>query len=522
MDAHYFLMTLRRDSLELLCKINDKLPPLAWVASIEKGKTMVLCGNRVEFFENCFVSGAWSGNFEDKLFEKSDWFCGTGGKIDCEKIIFSTPTHVTEGLYLSKCDKQKLVISNSLYLLMADLNYHMDPDYQGYEIDLSTITLGINDYKKEIIVLDENDNSAIIKIFYYRNIVINNDNVWNETVKPSVVPFADFNDYYSRLQDSMIQLQIKANHPKRKYKYGITSTVSRGYDAPCCAVIAKKIGAKTAVTFDSTGKYAQDSGVEIAKTLGFENIVERSADFYKNSNDFIEAYYLCTGELGASISFSAFSQDFKNNIVFTGERGDSIWNCSDQNRNNSLCFKTASLSHLGMSEKHLWDGSITVPMPLFGATAWESIYDISNSEEMAPWRLNNDYDRPIPRRICEQAGLKRTDFGISKHGAGFIYRYDTLKRIKYRMSPYSAKSFENFVEVHRKPHLLQKLSYFYKMRQFYLFVIADKLKLSKIGITIKYPESEFLIATPNPNTPRYLIPWASSIMLEKYKKILGR
>ncbi|MBQ4120186.1 MAG: hypothetical protein IJD45_07360 [Clostridia bacterium] len=500
--------------------VNKNLPPLAWIAEYENGDIKILCGENVEIFDNFFVSGAWSGDFDDKLFEKSEWFCGTGGKIEGNQIIFSTPTHVTEGLYLSECDKQKLVISNSLYLLMAKLNYHLDVDYQGYETDFNTVTLGINNYKKEINVLDDENNIATIKIFYYRNIIISNDNTWNEIIKSSVAPFTNFNNYYTRLLSAMTQLQINANSPKRKHKYGVVSTVSRGYDAPCCAVIAKKIGAKTAVTFKATGKYAQDSGVEIAKALGFENILERHPDAYKTSTDFIEAYYLCTGELGASISFSAFSQDFKNNLVFTGERGDSIWNCHAQGRNNAFCFKTSILSHLGMSEKHLWDGSITVPMPLFGATAWESIYNLSNSEEMTPWRLNNNYDRPISRRICEEAGLKRNDFGVSKHGAGFIYRYDTLKRIKSRMSSYSAKSFHNFVKANRKLHLIQKISYYYKMRKFYFLFMLENLKLDKLGVRMEFPKPEFLVATPNPNSPRYLIPWASSIILEKYENIL--
>ncbi len=33
---------------------------------------------------------------------------------------------------------------------------------------------------------------------------------------------------------------------------------------------------------------------------------------------------------------------------------------------------------------------------------------------MADWRLNNDYDRPIPRRIAETAGVKRHHFGMNK------------------------------------------------------------------------------------------------------------
>jgi hypothetical protein len=53
---------------------------------------------------------------------------------------------------------------------------------------------------------------------------------------------------------------------------------------------------------------------------------------------------------------------------------------------------------------------------------------------MKKWQLNNNYDRPIPRRIIEEAGVPRELFGLNKHGAGFIYKYDWLKIIKTRMS----------------------------------------------------------------------------------------
>ncbi len=33
---------------------------------------------------------------------------------------------------------------------------------------------------------------------------------------------------------------------------------------------------------------------------------------------------------------------------------------------------------------------------------------------MDPWRIGGDYDRPIPRRILEQQGVRRDKFGIRK------------------------------------------------------------------------------------------------------------
>ena len=40
---------------------------------------------------------------------------------------------------------------------------------------------------------------------------------------------------------------------------------------------------------------------------------------------------------------------------------------------------------------------------------------------MDDWRLNNDYDRPIPRRLAEEAGLPRDSFGQKKMATTVSY-----------------------------------------------------------------------------------------------------
>ena len=78
------------------------LPSLAWFAEIKDGKVEVIHGSHVENSDTWFVEGAWSGDFSKGNFIQSDWFCGTGGLLREDRIIFSTPTHVTSGLFMSK------------------------------------------------------------------------------------------------------------------------------------------------------------------------------------------------------------------------------------------------------------------------------------------------------------------------------------------------------------------------------------------------------------------------------------
>jgi hypothetical protein len=68
----------------------------------------------------------------------------------------------------------------------------------------------------------------------------------------------------------------------------------------------------------------------------------------------------------------------------------------------------------GLSEYRLRTGFMHVPVPVFGFNAAQSIRAIGRSEAMQPWRLGTSYDRPIPRRIAEEAGVPRMAFGVKK------------------------------------------------------------------------------------------------------------
>jgi hypothetical protein len=68
----------------------------------------------------------------------------------------------------------------------------------------------------------------------------------------------------------------------------------------------------------------------------------------------------------------------------------------------------------GLSEIRLKTGFIQAAIPVIGSRNRTSILGITESPEMLPWRLNTGYDRPIPRRIAEEAGVPREMFGQIK------------------------------------------------------------------------------------------------------------
>lgn len=491
--------------------LNSDLPPLAWIAHVERGEVSLVCGQAVECTDNGFVEGAWSGSFREMGYQNADWFCGTGGQVGEKCITFSTPSHVTYGLYIKKI-RGGYYVSNSLYLLMAQLDYRYDVKYIRYEVDFNTILDGINEYRRDIRVVDRCGNVENIGVEYFRLIKICDDGGYEVFNKTSTKPFESFDDYYARLLGAMKMVAENAADSRRVKKYGMITTISRGYDAPCCAAIAKKIGCDTAITFEAKGKYVDDCGTEIAKVMGYTKVYEVDADEYLHRRDLVEAEYICSGELGAQISFSSFDKYIEGKLCFTGDRGDSIWSRTSINRNDEFNFEDM-LSHLGSCERRLWLNYIPVPLPLFGASSWTSIYDISNSDEMKPWYMNNDYDRPIPRRIVEEVGVERSAFGIRKHGAGFVYKFDWLARILSRMSATTASSFKNYVKRNKQFHIVETAMFLWKLRGTYG---------RRLGIRMKTLTAKEYSRIANPMTVALLIPWAGEIMTEKYRKILRR
>lgn len=508
--------------MRILYSENKLLPDLAWIAIVQAGIASVTHGSKVETVDKFFVEGAWGGHYLDSGFDNAEWFCGTGGIVKGNKIIFATPTGMHAGIFMLQ-EGSRVVLSNSLCFLMAQEGYMFNPNFVGYETFFNyNILQGIYKYDSCVHALRAGKPSNDIQMILFRNITITDDGEILIDVKPETKGFDNFIDYYDRLVSTMKSLAENASDSHRKQKYRVTSFISSGYDAATCASIAKEAGAEKVLTFEAKGKYKNDSGVRAAKCLGFPIVVERDAYAYLNRFDFPEVQSISGGDIGNVISFSAFENDMANHLVFSGENGDFVWekNKSFQTINDEAHIVWKN-SEVGLSESHLHQGYIPVPMTSFGIRHWTDLYRISNSDEMAPWSIGGEYDRPIPRRILEEKGLPRTSFGREKYGAGFFYAYDWKKRLLSRMSPKSAKEFKKYVNEQKGSLSFKNYSKFiWANKKIYWNTLVEKLKLRKLRVDILDCEVETSNSVPNPFAARYLIPWAGEHMIKDYKKAI--
>jgi hypothetical protein len=156
-------------------------------------------------------------------------------------------------------------------------------------------------------------------------------------------------------------------------------------------------------------------------------------------------------------------------VVFTGYHGGIVWGLNADESYGTSDLRRRDLSGLDLSELRLKSGFINVAVPFIFARSTPSIRAVSRSAQMSPWRMHNDYDRPIARRIVESAGVARAAFGTKKVGlfggsvrpmhAGLRERYAAYLRDAYRMGRgrlFARLAFDRItgVSLHKTAHAM--------------------------------------------------------------------
>jgi hypothetical protein len=144
--------------------------------------------------------------------------------------------------------------------------------------------------------------------------------------------------------------------------------------------------------------------------LGYQ-VKEFDREAYRDTNSFPEAEFLATGMSGEDVNVLALEADLHRGVFFTGFHGGRVWKM--HGRPDEL-LTSNDMSGASMNEFRLRLDFVHVPAPFIGARRQPKILEISNSDTMKRWSTGTDYDRPVPRRIAEDAGVPRAAFGQKK------------------------------------------------------------------------------------------------------------
>ena len=99
-------------------------------------------------------------------------------------------------------------------------------------------------------------------------------------------------------------------------------------------------------------------------------------------------------------------------LFFTGCHGEKMWDRVDHDHPDP--FVRRDIASLGFCEFRLHQGAWQCTLPFWGVRHADQLKQVTLSEEMRPWCMGVDYDKPIARRLVEEAGVPRTLFGQSK------------------------------------------------------------------------------------------------------------
>jgi hypothetical protein len=403
------------------------LPPLAWLASVSHtdGAVVVSHGRFVETRPEFFFEGAWAGDFARGRPDETEVVFGSGAIVDGGDTVFVSSLATTDPLFHART-ADAVVVSNSLPLLLAAVGDGLDPAFLGYARVNDSVMDGIDAHDRRI----PTRRGAVARLLHH-NLRVRRGAALEEP-KPPPPPLPSFEAYAACLSDGYAALARNARDARRSRPLKIYSTQSRGYDSTAINSIAAPHGVDGVFTV-RTGKgggafsdqadepEVDDDGSEIAGLLGLTGVVPLERRAYREGFA-DEIYYHASIHEPQDANLKQVADHLRGPaLLLTGTLGE-MWYTTrllyaERPEFAKPDLRRTDLSLHGLTETRLRAGFVQAAIPYIGARRRADIVRITDSAELAPWRLGTDYDRPVPRRIAETAGVPRGAFGQRKTGS---------------------------------------------------------------------------------------------------------
>jgi hypothetical protein len=377
------------------------LPPLAWLAHIEAGVVRVRCGMSVRCEPGGFFEGTWVGDRSLASVPGSTTLFGSGIVSAGDDVVIVPPSHPHERLYLHR-DGRRWLASNSLAWLLIAAGVQLRND-----VFYPPIFVAASEYVRPA-TAEIPTTGGPITAAVYENFRLTAAGELVVERRPTEQPFVDFADYSRRVRAALGSATANAAPG-----YEMAIALSSGYDSTAVAAMAAPLGCKQALTF-ALGTSGPDSGAAAAERLGMRvDTFDRLG--YRAHDDSPEAEFLATGMSGEDVVLASMAPALKRKLLLTG---------SEEFLLKGSHFRPelhrGDLSWCSVTEFRLRLDFIHAPLLFFGATEQPSLTRIIDSPEMDPWRVPGRYDKPIQRRLAEEAGLPRGSFAAVKRRASGV------------------------------------------------------------------------------------------------------
>jgi hypothetical protein len=397
----------------------DSLPRLAWCARVEKGSDAVAVyhGAQVETCSDFFAEGAWNGGFNAEDFARATILCGTGGQLFDGGVRFVSSTDRCSPVFsIRKPDA--VYVSNSPVFVLSVAGEKPDPIYPFYGYDLVRI------WRQGLFCLDgkfRTMSGTPLCMHLCARMSLGPDLSVSFETHPLDPCFQGFEQYKQLLTDGIAAVLRNSRDPKRNAPFEPLAAVTKGYDSSAIAALAASAGCKEAVTLADSNlpDPTMDCGDEIAGILGMScSRYDRRA--YREQEPPVDAEFALF-TLSSSAPVAAFEKKLHQRVFLCGQFGGIIWEEKQSCLIDSLSdARVRVVTGMGHVEFRLRAGYLVFMPAYIGGRHHRAVHAITTSEAMRNWKVGGDYDRPIPRRIVEEAGVPRNAFGVEKHAGGHV------------------------------------------------------------------------------------------------------
>jgi hypothetical protein len=404
----------------------------------------VMHGPWVETCDTAFFEGTWAGKFREMGFVESPECFGTGARLSARSVEFAGTTAPFRALVSVRCGNE-LLISNSLCFILTQLQDAPDITYAGYYADLFKIfTAGFSSEGGTL----QTARGRSIRFHLFSTLVVEKDLSLLCRRKPVPPPPECYEGYREYLGAALLRVRENAVDSARLKPFHPVTTISRGYDSVACSALGAAAGWKDTVTFvgNSVGtnprmNNVDDDGASVAAHLGLSTRrYERSA--WSTLAGMPEAEFAAIFKTGGMVPFAIMEEQLRGTVLLSGSLGDSTWGASSKH-GPGVTPDMGRPFLRDMGAESLWEFQLRVGISMvypcvLGATHRDAFKRIALSKELAPWSIGGTYDRPLCRRIAEDAGVPRELFGMRKMATAHT-------NISREFSPSFARCFRAFL-----------------------------------------------------------------------------
>jgi hypothetical protein len=423
----------------------ETLPRLAWSLRLRHRRATLKAGPGVEITTGTCSEGIWAS--EELDLRSFAWperragvhFFGTAAvRISPTEFLFFPSTHTLEGLYLVVAhDGSSVTVTNSPIWAMREAGMPSlnTKETSSFIESVRSTTSGLLGYKR---LLLDTPSASLIRIIYTPFVVDTEAGVFAEEpvgFARDVSPLT-FAGYKDLLLSTLRLARRNATAPDRQQRYKrLYSTMSSGYDSTACAALAKELGFTEVLSLDTSRGGVNDSGRVAAGQMGhtmrlyprpgngLEFRSETTPDYFIHIESIREqmgksyAEFIGFPANYGDLIFDPFAPVLPGSILLTGFHAGPMWFPDSK---SGPWIRRADASGTGLTEFRLRVGFVHIPVAFIHCLRWRSIKQLTNSPEMRPFHWGHPYNKPIARRLGEEAGAERKSFGVKKRAANVM------------------------------------------------------------------------------------------------------